>query len=77
MKVEQVLGQKLLTAGLAGQPLARVRPHVGLVGALLPEALAAQVAGELFDPEVDEGVPLEAGRVGEGLGALSKQPTRS
>ena len=70
VKIEQVLGEKQLAATTTRQPLCRVRATVRLIRRLLVELFAAHVARERLHAGVQQGVPLEAGGMGEGLGAL-------
>ena len=70
MKVEEVFGEEGLIAALAMQPVIGVRLAVGLVGNLLEELLAALLTAELLVASVQQGVSLQTGGVGEGLGTL-------
>ena len=70
MKVEEVLGEEGLITALAMQPVIGVRLAVGLVGNLLEELLAALLTAELLVASVQQGVSLQTGGVGEGLGTF-------
>ena len=70
MKVEEVLGEERLVTALAMQPVLGVGLAVGLVRHLLEELLAALLTAELFVASVQEGMSLQTGGVGEGLGAF-------
>ncbi len=70
VKIEEVLGEKEPAAAATRQPLLRVRATMGLIRRLLVELLPALLARELLHSHVEQRVPLEASRVGEGLGAL-------
>ena len=70
VKVEEVLGEERLVTALAMQPVLGVGLAVGLVRHLLEELLAALLTAELFVASVQQGVSLQTGGVGEGLGTF-------
>ena len=70
MKVEEVFGEERLVTTLAVQPVLGVGLAVGLVGDLLEELLAALLTAELLVASVQQGVSLQTGGVGEGLGTF-------
>ena len=70
VEVEEVLGKEGLVTPLAVQSVIGVRLAVGLVGNLLEELLAALLTAELLVASVQQGVSLQTGGVGEGLGTF-------
>jgi hypothetical protein len=68
--VFEVLGEERLVTALAMQPVLGVGLAVGLVRNLLEKLLAALLTAELFVASVQQGVSLQTGGVGEGLGTF-------
>ena len=70
MKVQEVFSEEWRVASFAVQPFLGVGPAVRLISNFLEELFATSLTLELLLPCVQEGVSLEAGGMGESLGAL-------